>query len=60
MTHAVVKENGRYLDGKYFEAVVDAVMRDLTIVEIEGHTIEIVSHKVDENGNKITKVKTDE
>ena len=58
MNHAVIREdNGNYLDGKYRDAVIDAVMRDVDTVEVDNRVFEIVSHKVDPDGNKITNVK---
>lgn len=58
MNHAVIRiDNGNYLDGKYRDAVIDAVMRDVETVEVENRVFEIVSHKVDPDGNKITNVK---
>lgn len=58
MNHAVIRiDNGNYLDGKYRDAVIDAVMRDVETVEVGNRVFEIVSHKVDHDGNKITNVK---
>lgn len=57
MSHTVIRiDNGNYLDGKYRDAVIDAVMRDVETVEVDNRVFEIVSHKVDHDENKITKV----
>ena len=57
MNHSVIREdNGNYLDGKYRNAVIDAVMRDVNTVEVDNRVFEIVSHSVDADGNKVTKV----
>ena len=57
--HSVVKANGSFLSGEAYDAVIDAVMKDQTICEVSGYTIHIISHSVDESGNKVTKVKVD-
>jgi len=58
MNHSVIREdNGNYLDGRYRDAVIDAVMRDVSVIEIGGRVIEIVSHTVDADGDKVTKVR---
>jgi len=60
MQHRVIREdNGHYLDGRYREAAIEAVMRDVTVIEIGGRTMEIISHTVDADGNKVTKVSVD-
>ena len=56
MTHSVINQNGKYIIGEEIDAVIDAVMRDVISFEYKGHKIEIVSHTVDENGNKITNI----
>ena len=57
MNHSVIREdNGNYLDGRYRDAVIDAVIRDVETVEVENIVFEIVSHDVDPDGNKVTKV----
>ncbi len=57
MNHSVIRiDNGNYLDGIYRDAVIDAVMRDVDTVEVDNRVFEIVSHKVDADGNKVTKV----
>ena len=56
MTHSIINQNGKYIIGKDRDAVIDAVMRDVTLFEHKGHKIEIVSHTFDENGNKITNI----
>ena len=57
--HAVVKENGCYLSGVAYDEVIDAVERDNTQCIVDGYTIHILEHTVDENGNKITTVKVE-
>lgn len=57
MTHVVVNQYGRYLDGIGRDEVIDAIMHDRTSCMMDGNIIEIVAHQVDENGNKVTRVK---
>jgi len=60
MNHSVIRiDNGNYLDVRYRDAVIDAVMRDVSVIEIGCRVIEIVSHTVDPDGNKVTKVAVD-
>ncbi len=58
-SHSVVKENGKYLHGKAIDEVIDAVEHDKTECTVDGYTIHILEHTVDENGNKVTLVKVD-
>ncbi len=58
MKHAVIRDdNGRYLDGRYLTAIIDAVEKDKTTVVIDGDTVEIIQTTVDKDGNKETRVR---
>ena len=54
LTHSIVKENGKYLDGKEHEAVVNAIMHDKTSCVVDGNTIHILKHTIDPDGSKVT------
>ena len=57
--HSVVKENGCYLHGNALDEVIDAVEHDRTECTVDGYTIHILEHEVDESGNKVTLVKVE-
>ena len=57
MEHKVINQYSRYLNGRERDLVIDAVMRDADHVVIDGIRVEIVSHTVFQNGEKVTRVK---
>ncbi len=60
MIHEIKTDDGKYLAGKEFEAVVNAIEHDREsfFMDDENKTrVDIVKHRVDSEGNKFTEVK---
>ena len=57
MTHTIKTKDGKYLDGKEREEIIFTIERDMTYTYIDGVKVEILSHKVDCDGNKETVIK---
>ena len=55
--HAVKTKDGHYLDGSERAEVIEALIHDKTTCTINHTTMEIISHKADENGDKETIIK---
>ena len=59
MSHTVKTQSGTYLDGKEREEIIFTTERDMTHTYINGEKVEILSHFVDEDGNKETVVRVE-
>ena len=55
--HKIINQHGRYLIGREREEIIYAIMRDMTYTYVDGVKVEIVSHTVFPNGEKVTRVK---
>ena len=59
MTHTVKTDQGKYIDGKEKEEIIHTVNMDMEYTYINGEKVEILSHFVDEEGNKETVVRVE-
>jgi len=57
MTYTVVKENGRYLDGKERDEIIFAVEHDMDHTYIDGVRVDIKSVDITNVTNAVVKVK---
>ena len=54
-----MQQDGRYLSGREHDEVVEAVMKDRTHLDIDGHHVEILEVKITEIDGAVVKVKVD-